>query len=625
MKYRREIDGLRALAVIPVILFHAGFEGFSGGFVGVDIFFVISGYLITSLIIEEKQAGTFTLSGFYERRARRILPALFLVMLASLPAAWIWLFPADMQNFSQSLVAVATFVANIFFWNTSEYFGPDAELRPLLHTWSLGVEEQFYVLFPMLLLILWGLGKRWAQVALAVLAMASLAAALIGASAFPEAAFFLLPTRAWELLAGALIAFYFSLSTNRRDRPMLSQSASSIGLVLILLAIVVFGDNVDPGLHTLAPVLGACLVILFATPETWVGRLLAGKWVVGIGLISYSAYLWHQPLFAFARHASLEKPGISLMAALAVASLGLAAVSTRYVETPFRDRRRVGRRTGMASAALCMVVLLSAGIAGSATGGFKARFSESQLKILSFLRYDYFGMYRDGKCLLTQDQGYKDFAPECAAADGASGLLIWGDSHAAALSFGLRHLHPGVTQYTASGCPPIMDVDISDRPRCRKINEYVAARLHSLQPVVIYLHANWTRYRNRASAVNVGRTIDYIRQALPSARIVVVGSVPHWYPSLPAALVKRQKHLDAPANMKGATLANLVPTDTTLRAVAMQHGAEFFSAIDALCAHGECQAVVEFGGAFMPMAADYGHLTAGGSTALAAKILQKLK
>lgn len=161
MEYRREIDGLRALAVLPVILFHAGFKIFSGGFVGVDIFFVISGYLITSIILAEKEAGTFSIMRFYERRARRILPALFLVMLTCLPFAWLWLLPHDMQNFSQSLIAVSAFISNILFWLTSGYFETAAELKPLLHTWSLAVEEQYYLFFPVFIILTWHLGKRW--------------------------------------------------------------------------------------------------------------------------------------------------------------------------------------------------------------------------------------------------------------------------------------------------------------------------------------------------------------------------------------------------------------------------------------------------------------------------------
>jgi peptidoglycan/LPS O-acetylase OafA/YrhL len=192
MKYRREIDGLRALAVLPVILFHAGFKTFSGGFVGVDVFFVISGYLITSIILAEKEAGTFTLVKFYERRARRILPALFLVMAACLPFAWLWLFPRDMKSFSQSLVAVSVFASNVLFWRTSGYFDTAAELKPLLHTWSLGVEEQYYVFFPILIILTWLLGKRWIPVMLGVVGVVSFVAGQWISATNPTAAFFLL-------------------------------------------------------------------------------------------------------------------------------------------------------------------------------------------------------------------------------------------------------------------------------------------------------------------------------------------------------------------------------------------------------------------------------------------------
>ena len=199
MIYRREIDGLRALAVVPVILFHAGFQAFSGGFVGVDVFFVISGYLITSIILAELETGTFSVVNFYERRARRILPALFFVMLACLPFAWLWLLPDYLKSFSQSLVAVPVFASNILFWITSGYFEPAAELKPLLHTWSLAVEEQYYVFFPLFLMLTWRLGRRWILSILAVLLVVSLAAAEWGSHAEPVPTFFLLPTRGWEL------------------------------------------------------------------------------------------------------------------------------------------------------------------------------------------------------------------------------------------------------------------------------------------------------------------------------------------------------------------------------------------------------------------------------------------
>jgi peptidoglycan/LPS O-acetylase OafA/YrhL len=213
MKYRSEVDGLRALAVLPVILFHAGFTIFSGGFVGVDIFFVISGFLITTIIVDEMKQGCFSLLNFYERRARRILPALFFVMLCSLPFAWIWMLPQDLEFFSQSLVAVPLFFSNILFWYTSGYFETASELKPLLHTWSLAVEEQYYVLFPLLLMLVWKIGKKRIVLLLSLIAIVSLLTAQWGSTVHPSFTFYLLPTRSFEILIGALISFYINCNS----------------------------------------------------------------------------------------------------------------------------------------------------------------------------------------------------------------------------------------------------------------------------------------------------------------------------------------------------------------------------------------------------------------------------
>ena len=209
MKYRPEIDGLRALAVVPVILFHAGFEYFRGGFVGVDVFFVISGYLITTIIVSEQEAGTFSLLNFYERRARRILPALFLVMLVSTIAAYFWLAAPDLKDFSRSLMAVSVYLSNFLFLQETGYWDTEGELKPLLHTWSLAVEEQYYLLFPPFLMLMWRYRKRWMFGSILVIGVISLLASQWGSHRFPSANFFLLPTRAWELAIGAGIAFYF--------------------------------------------------------------------------------------------------------------------------------------------------------------------------------------------------------------------------------------------------------------------------------------------------------------------------------------------------------------------------------------------------------------------------------
>ncbi|KPB72425.1 Acyltransferase family protein [Pseudomonas syringae pv. maculicola] len=275
--HRPEIDGLRALAVLPVILFHSGLPLFSGGFVGVDIFFVISGYLITSIIIAEMANDRFSLINFYERRARRILPALFVVMLACLPVAWTTLDPPDLKYFAKSLVAVPTFSSNLLFWLESDYFDATAELKPLLHTWTLAVEEQYYLFFPLVLMLGWRMGQTRLVALLAIVAAASLTLAQLGARQDASDTFYLLHARAWELLAGSFIAFYFASHPHNADTASpVAQAAAVLGVLLIVYSVIFFDSSTPfPGFNALVPVLGATLIIVFANGKTWVAAGLA--------------------------------------------------------------------------------------------------------------------------------------------------------------------------------------------------------------------------------------------------------------------------------------------------------------------------------------------------------------
>lgn len=345
MEYRKEVDGLRALAVLPVIFCHAGFQAVSGGYVGVDIFFVISGFLITRIVLDDLAAGTFTLAGFYERRVRRIFPALGLVLMVSIVFAWLLLPRADLSVFSSSLVAVSLFASNLFFAHDGAYFETAAELKPLLHTWSLAVEEQYYVFFPLFLMAAWKWRTGVIATLLLALAAASLALAQWTAYHGTAAAFFLLYTRAWELAVGALIGLWAQRGHTMVLAPAWREAWAAAALAAILFAILAFDKHTPfPGLYTLVPVLGAAGIILFATPATLVGKALGAPPMVAVGLISYSAYLWHQPLFAFARRWAGE-PGPLPMLALAGGALVLAAFSWRFVERPFRSRARITRRT----------------------------------------------------------------------------------------------------------------------------------------------------------------------------------------------------------------------------------------------------------------------------------------
>lgn len=401
MKYRPEVDGLRALAVLPVIFFHAGFEWVSGGYVGVDVFFVISGYLITTLIINELEVGKFSIVNFYERRARRILPALFFVMLVSLPFAYLWLSPPDFRDFGQSLVAVSIFSSNFLFWLESGYFETAAEYKPLLHTWSLAVEEQYYILYPLFLMLFWRLGRQIILGVLAVTFVASLVLAHWAAYNDPNLAFYLLPSRAWELILGVAAAFYLQ---KRSFLPnfAFNQVASLLGLAMIVYSIVMFTEATPfPSLYALVPTVGTTLLILTAVKGTVAYQVLSLKPIVAIGLISYSAYLWHQPVLVFARHRTFGELSEPVLFVLCVLSVALAAFSWGFVEQPFRDRTRTRRRTIFIGSAAGIFFFAAVGVYLHLANGMEDRET-------FYSQYDYmqFGDYEiDNQGLQEQSWG----------------------------------------------------------------------------------------------------------------------------------------------------------------------------------------------------------------------------
>jgi peptidoglycan/LPS O-acetylase OafA/YrhL len=309
LTYRPEIDGLRAIAVGAVILYHAqitifGYQPFKGGFIGVDIFFVISGYLITSIILKELvTTGSFSFKHFYERRVRRILPALLFVMLVSLPFAWMYLLPSSFIDFSKSILYSLGFSSNFYFHYSGQQYGAESGLlKPFLHTWSLSVEEQFYILFPIVLLITFKYFRKYLIHILILGFVISLGLADWGSRNHPSFNFYVLPTRGWELLAGSILAYFEINNGHRSKNKTFNLILPTIGLLLIGHSILFFNDEMfHPSFYTLSPIIGVCLMIWFSNKDELITKILSTKLFVGIGLISYSLYLWHYPIFAFAR------------------------------------------------------------------------------------------------------------------------------------------------------------------------------------------------------------------------------------------------------------------------------------------------------------------------------------
>ena len=516
MKYRSEIDGLRALAVIPVILFHAQFDLFSGGFIGVDIFFVISGYLITTIIHQEIKNNTFSIINFYERRIRRILPALFFVSLVCIPFAWLWLFPSDYKYFSKSLIAVNLFSSNILFWSESGYFSPSSELTPLLHTWSLAVEEQFYMFFPLILLLFRKARESTLLILLVIMSVLSLSFSEYSATHFPDANFYLLPTRIWELGAGAILAI--SLPHWRPVKPAIAQLLSLLGISMVIISIFLFDETIAiPSSFGLIPVIGTVLIIAYAAPQNIAGKILGWKPMVGIGLISYSAYLWHQPLFAFARIRSLNALSTETYLALSAATLVLAYLTWRFVEAPFRKKTGFNRLQIFSAATVISALFIGFGLFGYAKSGLPERLPSE------VVRYDaHFSTElpeRRDTCLIppngfaTPPQKACIYNPNFHAQ-----IALWGDSHAEAIAETLSHrLTPskkGLVQLTYSDCPPVMGYKRSDRvSQCNRFNTETFQYIKNSPIQIVILLSRWVlplngeRFNNQEGGVEHGKSL----------------------------------------------------------------------------------------------------------------------
>lgn len=442
MRHRPEIDGLRALAVIPVVLFHAGLPGFSGGFIGVDVFFVISGYLITLILVTDLARNRLSLRHFYRRRARRILPALCAMMLVTLPFAWGWMSPDALARHAADVVSVLSFSTNfLYLIRDGSYFAPDAELQPLLHTWSLAVEEQFYLLYPVALLLVWRAKPRLLLPALALCAVTSFVAADWAAANHPRAAFYLLASRAWELLFGAIVAL---LPPPRRN-PWLGLA----GIAMIIASVPLFDANTPfPGRHALLPVLGTALALRYASIGTPAARLLSLRPLTFIGLISYSTYLWHQPLLAFARLRSLHDPDRHILFFAVVLSFVLGWASWRLIEQPFR-KSNAFRLAWFGPAVAILAIFATFGLA---TQGASFRFPPQVREQLTSAGWS-------SDCLFQKTDGPVSFpVPDCTFGSGPHRVALLGDSVAASFAPALvQHFKPrGVvlSQMTHGLCYP---------------------------------------------------------------------------------------------------------------------------------------------------------------------------
>ncbi len=643
--FRYDINGLRALAVLGVVAFHADRTWVPGGFTGVDVFFVISGFLISRIIMSESAAGHFSLAAFYAKRARRILPAM-LVM-----AAFVWILgwrraaPVQFRDIGGALLGNSYFTVN--FWllklaGVGGYFGPDSATKPLLHLWSLSIEEQFYLVWSVLLLALFKLREGLVAGVIAAIFVASLAACVILTPSDPIAAFYLPWTRAWELALGALLAYreVFLLSALPYPSRRVADIGAGLGIALMLGAYVFLNETQPfPGWLAVVPTAGCALVI--AHPRSRLGDVALGNRVAGFfGAISYPLYLWHWPLFAFAHVWPGVIPTAGVMLTLAAVAVVLAALTYRLIELPVA---RLFRRRPFAVALTLAGLLALTGIVGKLTydaKGFPERFPPLVTRIFD---YDANGA-KDERlmhCFYQRDNVRYSLAEEreraarffekghCSAVPDPSKptILVVGDSHAAHLFAGLRALYgakANILSLTSVFCVPLvenveMEAGVAGTPRCRAINDYVFAQIRAIRPDVVivggyfsqYDHgANW-RYPGYLDALVAGARRLHA-EGVPS--IIIAGEVPTWAPSLPV-LVGRDV-LDrgqAPAFSKIGVRPDSLATDRALAAKDWGPGVTYVSQAKKLCGADGCRRLI---GPDLPedlLAVDYGHYSLKGS------------
>lgn len=592
-QYRADIDGLRAIAVLAVLLHHVQLRA-PGGFVGVDVFFVISGYLISGVILRELREERFSLVRFYERRVRRIAPALVVLLAATTAVAAWFMAPPEFVAYAKSLVAAVFSCSNVLFARQSGYFAEDANLKPLLHTWSLGVEEQFYLVFPLLLMAVW----RWMRHRMRLVVLTGCVVSLIAACVWMQfdavAAFYEAPLRAWELLLGVIAGErYVRLPSTKAGREV----GAVLGLVLVLWPMVAYTAEMPfPGLTALPPSLGAALLLASGDGEhrTRVARMLAWRPLVFIGLISYSLYLWHWPLWVFQRSDMLlvEALETSHKAKLVVVlvSLALAAFSWRLVEQPFRCGRWMPRRRVLfALAGGAAVLLVGTGVSIEMRRGWPERFSPAALSIAEVASYDRSVDVRSGSCFLGIGVPWGEYsATKCMPEEGKPKVLLAGDSTAAWLHSALAKEVPEWTvwQMTAANCLFVVDPrQASQGPNgktCRAMTQFFfeeELRGKGVQRVLLCVHWNGTNMQA------LGETIQWMKRK--GIRVTVLGP-PMEYDLPLAHLLFLEEREAKPFTARGHWIEEARRVDQQMKALARDvWDVEYVSEFDLFCGHGD--------------------------------------
>jgi len=603
MKYRADIDGLRACAVLPVVLFHMGIPAVRGGFVGVDVFFVISGYVISTRLFEELNSGRFSIIDFYERRVRRIFPALLFIVALTAAVAVFLLLPPQMIDFSDSLVASAFFSSNFFFWKQSGYFDIASAFRPLLHLWSLAVEEQFYIFMPVAMYAAYALGSRWRLIFWTGF-LASLGLSVAVTNTAPSANFFLLPTRAWELLLGALLVLTPPPPANR----MVAEACGTIGAMLLIYSIFYLNEDTPfPGANALYPCVGAALLIYSGTSYSpFFNRVLSLRPVVFFGLISYSLYLVHWPLIVLSRYCLMRNPRGNEVVLLIVGSVALAVFSYKFVEIPFRRREFARRRrTLFAQGAGAMAVVAMVGLAG-AQSGLAWRFPDFEERTAIPRTAE---QWRAGVCFLGTKQSPEQWhLDRCTLTRGNSGdILLWGDSFAAHYVPGLlaneRTIPYNIIEYTSAGCPPVIKYQSYSLPNCQQFNKGAIELIEKVKPRIVILSARWELLLNHGFFAELKETIDRIRST--GAKVVVIGPSPEF--GIDVRSLAYWLHNDG----QGSSSWQISNTDPTINEYLRRttDGATLLDPIAALCRGNICPYEKEG----RLLYGDYGHYSIEGS------------